>query len=129
MENSVLMIFTGGTISMAADPETGVLRPLNFESVQKILPEFSQMGISIAALPLLPLVDSSDVSPKLWKRIALTIEHNYELYDGFVVLHGTDTMSYTASALSFMLTELRKPVIFTGSQTPMGMPRTNAEKT
>ncbi|GAB1416806.1 asparaginase [Paludibacter sp.] len=122
------MIFTGGTISMAADPETGVLRPLNFESVQKILPEFSQMGISIAALPLLPLVDSSDVSPKLWKRIALTIEHNYELYDGFVVLHGTDTMSYTASALSFMLTELRKPVIFTGSQTPMGMPRTNARE-
>lgn len=128
MENSVLMIFTGGTISMAADPKTGALRPVDFESVQKLMPELSQMGIKISVIPLLPLVDSSDVNPDVWERIALTIEQNYDDYDGFVVLHGTDTMSYTASALSFMLTGLNKPVIFTGSQIPIGVMRTDAKE-
>lgn len=128
MENSVLMIFTGGTVSMAADPETGALRPVDFESVQKLMPELSQMGIKISVIPLLPLVDSSDVNPDVWERIALTIEENYDEYDGFVVLHGTDTMSYTASALSFMLTGLKKPVIFTGSQIPIGVMRTDAKE-
>lgn len=128
MSNSVLMIFTGGTISMAKDPETGALRPIDFESVRKLIPEITKMGIDISVIPLLPLVDSSDVNPEVWERIALTIKDNYEKYDGFVVLHGTDTMSYTASALSFMLTGLKKPVIFTGSQIPLGVMRSDAKE-
>ena len=98
-DNSVLLIFTGGTISMTADPETGALRPADFDSVEKLMPELKEMGIRIAGVPLLPLVDSSDISPEVWERIALTIEEHYDNYDGFVVLHGTDTMSYSASAL------------------------------
>lgn len=127
-DNSVLLIFTGGTISMTADPETGALRPADFDSVEKLMPELKEMGIRIAGVPLLPLVDSSDISPEVWERIALTIEEHYDNYDGFVVLHGTDTMSYSASALSFMLTGLTKPVIFTGSQIPIGVLRTDAKE-
>lgn len=113
---------------MSADPETGALRPSDFESVKKLMPELKDLGIRIEGVPLLPLVDSSDISPEVWERIALTIEENYEDFDGFVVLHGTDTMSYSASALSFMLTGLTKPVIFTGSQIPIGVLRTDAKE-
>lgn len=127
-DNSVLLIFAGGTISMSADPETGALRPADFESMQKLMPELKEMGIRISGVPLLPLVDSSDISPEVWERIALTIQQHYNDFDGFVVLHGTDTMSYSASALSFMLTGLTKPVIFTGSQIPIGVLRTDAKE-
>ena len=125
---SVLLIFTGGTISMSEDPVTGALRPVNFETIQNSVPELYKMGIRIQGIPLLPLVDSSDISPDTWERIALTIQDNYSQFDGFVVLHGTDTMSYSASALGFMLDGLTKPVIFTGSQLPIGMLRTDAKE-
>ncbi len=127
-QKSVLLIFTGGTISMAANPETGALQPIDFESVQKLMPELDDLSIHIQAFPLLPLIDSSDVGPDTWERIALTIAENYDDFNGFVVLHGTDTMSYSASALSFMLEGLTKPVIFTGSQLPIGMLRTDAKE-
>lgn len=126
--NSVLLIFTGGTISMTPDPKTGALRPADFETFEKFMPELRELGIEISGIPLLPLVDSSDISPEVWERIALTIQENYEKFDGFVVLHGTDTMSYSASALSFMLSGLTKPVIFTGSQIPIGVLRTDAKE-
>lgn len=128
IKNSVLLIFTGGTISMTADPETGALRPADFEVMMKMMPELSELGIGIHGVPLLPLVDSSDIGPDTWERIALTIQENYSRYDGFVVLHGTDTMSYSASALSFMLDGLTKPVIFTGMQLPIGVLRTDAKE-
>lgn len=127
-ENAVLLIFTGGTISMSEDPATGALRPIDFEKVQEYLPELKQTGIRIKSYPFLPLIDSSDVQPENWVRIAHVIQENYDDYDGFVVLHGTDTMAYTASALSFMLENLSKPVIFTGAQLPIGMMRSDAKE-
>ena len=127
-KKSVLLIFTGGTISMIADPENGALRPADFEFMLKMMPELGELGIQIEAKPLLPLVDSSDIGPGTWQRIAYAIQEHYDSYDGFVVLHGTDTMSYSASALSFMLDGLTKPVIFTGSQLPIGVVRTDAKE-
>ena len=127
-EKSVLLLFTGGTISMAEDPETGALRPIDFETLQKMTPELGRLGIYTEAVPFLPLIDSSDINTEMWERVALTIQDNYDKFDGFVVLHGTDTMSYSASALSFMLENLAKPVIFTGSQLPIGMLRTDAKE-
>ena len=127
-KKSVLLIFTGGTISMTADPETGALRPADVEVMMKMLPELGELGIEIQGIPLFPLVDSSDIGPDTWERIALAIQENYNQFDGFVVLHGTDTMSYSASALGFMLEGLFKPVIFTGSQLPIGVLRTDAKE-
>lgn len=126
--NAVLLIFTGGTISMSEDPATGVLRPIQFERLQELLPELKQTGVKIKSIPFLPLIDSSDVHPVLWEKIAICIEENYNEFDGFVVLHGTDTMAYSASALSFMLENLSKPVIFTGAQLPIGMMRSDAKE-
>jgi len=127
-ESAVLLIFTGGTISMSEDPATGALRPINFERLQEYMPELKQTGIRIKSIPFFPLIDSSDVQPENWEKIAVTIRDNYDDYDGFIVLHGTDTMAYTASALSFMLENLSKPVIFTGSQLPIGMMRSDAKE-
>ena len=127
-ENAVLLIFTGGTISMSEDPSNGALKPIDFDRLQEYMPELKKTGVKIKSIPFLPLIDSSDVDPALWERIATTIEANYEAYDGFVVLHGTDTMAYTASALSFMLENLAKPVILTGAQLPVGMLRSDAKE-
>jgi L-asparaginase len=127
-ENSVLLIFAGGTISMSEDQSTGSLRPLNFDRLQEYMPELKQTGCMIKCIPLYPLIDSSDVDILVWERLASTIEEHYDDYDGFVVLHGTDTMAYSASALSFMLENLAKPVIFTGSQLPIGMLRSDAKE-
>jgi len=127
-ENSVLLLFTGGTISMSEDPSTGALRPIDFDRLQEYMPEIKQTGIRVKSVPFLPLIDSSDVDPSAWERMALLIEENYEDFDGFVVLHGTDTMAYSASALSFMLENLSKPVIFTGAQLPIGMMRSDAKE-
>jgi len=127
-ESAVLLIFTGGTISMSEDPTTGALRPIDFDRLQEYMPELKQTGIRIKSVPFLPLIDSSDVYPPVWERIALLIQENFDEYDGFVVLHGTDTMAYTASALSFMLENLSKPVIFTGAQLPIGMMRSDAKE-
>jgi L-asparaginase len=127
-ENSVLLLFTGGTISMSEDPTTGALRPIDFDRLQEYMPEIKQTGVRVKSIPFLPLIDSSDVHPPVWERMANIIQENYEEYSGFVILHGTDTMAYSASALSFMLENLSKPVIFTGAQLPIGMMRSDAKE-
>lgn len=127
-QQSVLLIFTGGTISMAENPTTGALYPIDFDRLIEFLPELKQTGVRIKSIPFKPLIDSSDVDPNIWKKIAVTIEENYNDFDGFVILHGTDTMAYTASALSFILENLSKPVILTGSQLPIGMMRSDAKE-
>lgn len=127
-QQSVLLIFTGGTISMAENPSTGALYPIDFNRLLEFLPELKQTGVNIKSIPFEPLIDSSDVDPAAWKTIALIIEENYADFDGFVILHGTDTMAYTASALSFILENLAKPVILTGSQLPIGMMRSDAKE-
>lgn len=113
---------------MSENPATGALRPIDFDRLQEYLPELKQTGIRVKSVPFLPLIDSSDVHPPVWERMANIIQENYDDFDGFVVLHGTDTMAYSASALSFMLENLAKPVIFTGAQLPIGMMRSDAKE-
>lgn len=125
---SVLVIYTGGTIGMKAHPVTGELIPFRFEHVLEEVPELRKFGFLIDTFSFDPVIDSSNIVPDFWVKLALLIEEKYDLYDGFVILHGTDTMSYTASALSFMLENLQKPVILTGSQLPIGMPRTDGKE-
>ena len=122
------MIYTGGTIGMVKDPSTGLLRPLDFEHLLKQIPELNQFDFTIEALTFDPVIDSSEIVPAFWQQLAGTIAKQYDSYDGFVVLHGTDTMAYTASALSFMLRGLSKPVILTGSQLPIGTLRTDGKE-
>lgn len=126
--SAVLLIFTGGTISMAEDPSTGALRPVDFDRLQDLMPELKEIGVKVKSVPFTPLIDSSDVNPEIWQKLASLIDENYNNYDGFVILHGTDTMAYSASALSFMLENLSKPVVFTGSQLPIGMLRSDAKE-
>jgi len=128
VRNAVLLIFTGGTICMSADPVTGALKPVEVRHLREYVPDIFNNDLKIDFLPFEPLVDSSDMQPIVWARLAKTIFDKYDDYDGFVVLHGTDTMAYTASALSFMLENLAKPVIFTGSQLPMGFRRSDAKE-
>jgi len=113
---------------MSEDPATGALRPIDFARLQEYMPELKQTGVHIKSIPFLPLIDSSDIQPDTWVKLALTIQEHYDEFDGFVVLHGTDTMAHTASALSFMLENLSKPVIFTGAQLPIGMMRSDAKE-
>lgn len=128
MAGSLLLIYTGGTIGMKENPLTGALAPFNFEQIEREVPELHKFAGSIETFSLLPLLDSSDVSLDFWQRLGAVIEENYAAYDGFVVLHGTDTMAYTASALSFMLPNLSKPVVLTGSQLPIGAIRTDGKE-
>jgi L-asparaginase len=125
MTPSLLIIYTGGTIGMVIDAETGALQPYAFEDIYKLMPVLRNFDYNLNSVSFDPLIDSSNVTPSFWVKLATVIEDNYDLYDGFVVLHGTDTMSYSASMLSFMLENLNKPVIFTGSQLPMGVIRTD----
>lgn len=125
---SLLLLYTGGTIGMKQDPETKTLKPFDFSQIEDEVPEIREFGVRISVRTFDPLIDSSDASPALWKEIAAMIKKNYDNFDGFIVLHGTDTMSYSASALSFMLDGLTKPVIFTGSQLPIGAPRTDGRE-
>ncbi|MBK7175096.1 MAG: type I asparaginase [Bacteroidales bacterium] len=125
MSTSILVIYTGGTIGMVKDKATGALHPFAFENIYKMMPVLENFDYKISGITFDPLIDSSNVSPSFWVKLAQTIESNYNDYDGFVVLHGTDTMAYSASMLSFMLENLNKPVIFTGSQLPMGVVRTD----
>jgi len=125
---SLLLIYTGGTIGMKEDTESGALVPFDFSGILSEVPELGKFAYRIDSISFDPIIDSSDVEPSTWKKIARTIRDNYDLYDGFVVLHGTDTMAYSASALSFMLENLAKPVIFTGSQLPIGAPRTDGKE-
>ena len=110
---------------MVKDEETGSLKPFNINKIINFIPELARLNYNLEKISFDPLVDSSDMSPKQWIELVEIIEKNYNEYDGFVILHGTDTMSYTASALSFMLENLGKPVIITGSQLPLGMVRTD----
>lgn len=127
-DNHVLLIYTGGTIGMSRNPLTGALEPLNFEHLLNNVPELKQLPTNIATYQFNPPIDSSDMSPKLWTDLGHIIANHYDQYDGFVILHGTDTMAYTASALSYMLENLTKPVILTGSQLPIGQLRTDGKE-
>ena len=128
MKSSILIIYTGGTIGMKTDPETGALVPFDFSGIYDEFPSLKRLNVDIDVLTMNPVIDSSNVSPQNWIELAGIIRDNYPRYDGFVVLHGTDTMSYTASALSFMLENLSKPVVFTGSQIPIGVLRTDGRE-
>lgn len=125
---SILIIYTGGTIGMKQNPETGALSPFNFEQIEQEVPELRKFGFDLHTYSFEPPIDSSDITPDFWVNLAKIIEQNYAKYNGFVILHGTDTMSFTASALSFMLEGLDKPVVLTGSQLPIGMLRTDGKE-
>ena len=124
----ILIIYTGGTIGMGKDPMTGALEPLDFNHLVSSMPEFKLIKAEINVRKFDPPIDSSDIDPMRWAEIVGIIANNYDDYDGFVILHGTDTMAYTASALSFMLENLTKPVILTGSQLPIGELRTDGKE-
>jgi L-asparaginase len=127
-EISILIIYTGGTIGMVHDPETGSLVPIDFRHITDHVPELRKFGYDLHSVSFDPVKDSSNIDPEVWIRMAEIIEDSYNDFDGFVVLHGTDTMAYTASALSFMLENLAKPVILTGSQLPIGLLRTDGRE-
>lgn len=124
----ILLIYTGGTIGMKKDFETGALRAFNFSKLLQRIPELKQLDCEVETISFDKPIDSSNMNPEKWAKIATIIADNYPSFDGFVVLHGSDTMSYSASALSFMLENLAKPVIFTGSQLPIGDLRTDAKE-
>jgi L-asparaginase len=124
----ILLIYTGGTIGMIMEFETGALRNFNFKDLITYIPELNLLDCKISTKSFRNPIDSSNMNPDYWVKLATIIEKNYEKYDGFVVLHGSDTMSYTASALSFMIENLAKPIIFTGSQLPIGDLRTDAKE-
>lgn len=128
MKKKVLIIYTGGTIGMMQEQGTRALVPVDFKSISKQIPELKNLNCKIDFHSSNKPIDSSNVKPSHWEELASIIEKNYRRYDGFVILHGTDTMAYTASALSFMLKNLSKPVIFTGSQLPLGVIRTDAKR-
>ena len=124
----VLLIYTGGTIGMGINRQTNALEPLDFNHLVSNLPEMKYLSTKVDVYQFENPIDSSDMAPEVWTRLAGIIANRYQAYDGFVVLHGTDTMAYTASALSFMLENLTKPVILTGSQLPIGHLRTDAKE-
>ena len=125
---SILIIYTGGTIGMVNDSKTGTLIPFDFEQIQNNVPELARLDYQLSVHSFDPILDSSNMHPKIWTELAELIKEKYNEFDGFVILHGSDTMSYTASALSFMLQNLAKPVVLTGSQLPIGEIRTDAKE-
>lgn len=125
---NILLIYTGGTIGMIKHADTGALKAFDFSNLLKQIPELKLLDCQIQTISFEVPIDSSNMNPQYWIQIAEIIEENYDNFDGFVVLHGSDTMSYSASALSFMLENLTKPVIFTGSQLPIGDLRTDAKE-
>ena len=126
--SKVLLISTGGTITMVRQAVTGSLVPADIETFKAFLPELFSTNVQVEIEAFSPLIDSSDIRPESWRQMAQMVYDHYEEYDGFVILHGTDTMSYSASALSFMLENLGKPVVFTGSQLPVGVLRSDAKE-
>lgn len=124
----ILIIYTGGTIGMVNNPVTGALAPFDFAQIQQNVPELARLNYQIGVHSFEPILDSSNMDPTVWAEIARIIQDTYADYDGFVVLHGSDTMAFTASALSFMLENLDKPVVLTGSQLPIGEIRTDAKE-
>ena len=124
----ILIIYTGGTIGMMKNMETGALEAFDFSQIKQHIPELRQFDFVIDSYQFTPPIDSSDMTPELWVKLVDIIKENYDRFDGFVILHGTDTMAFTASALSFMLEGLSKPVILTGSQLPIGVMRTDGRE-
>ncbi len=127
MTNKILLIYTGGTIGMGSNPVTHALEPLDFNHLLRQLPEYRYIKAEVDIYQF-DAIDSSNMTPRRWAQLVRIITYEYDNYDGFVILHGTDTMAYTASALSFMLENLTKPVILTGSQLPLGMLRTDGKE-
>ena len=127
-KSTILLLYTGGTIGMVKDSLTGALKAFDFKKLLDNIPELHLLDCEIATVSLDEPIDSSNMNIQHWQNIASLIEENYTKYDGFVVLHGSDTMSYSASALSFMLENIGKPVVFTGSQLPIGDLRTDAKE-
>lgn len=127
-KTNILLIYTGGTIGMVKDPKTGSLKAFDFSKIQERITELEQLDCTISTVSFEKPIDSSDMNIDRWVETVSIIEKNYPNFDGFVVLHGSDTMSYSASALSFMLENLSKPVVFTGSQLPIGDLRTDAKE-
>ena len=127
-KTSILIIYTGGTIGMVQRPESGTLGPVKFDQLKEDIPELNKFNYNIKTITFNPPLDSSNMNPAVWVKIAKTVAGNYNKFDGFVVLHGTDTMAYTASALSYMFENLDKPVILTGSQLPIGTLRTDGKE-
>lgn len=125
---NILLVYTGGTIGMIKDSKTGALKAFDFNNLLRNIPELKLLDCTIKTIAFDTPIDSSNMRPKYWVQIAEIIENSYNHFDGFVVLHGSDTMSYSASALSFMFENLTKPIIFTGSQLPIGDLRTDAKE-
>ncbi len=124
-KRKILLIYTGGTIGMLQDEETGMLKPFDFSQITKVLPSVKQLNVELEVFSFKNPVDSASIDHTFWSELVEIFANNHELYHGFVVLHGTDTMAYTASALSYMLEDLNKPVVLTGSQLPIGQLRTD----
>lgn len=124
----ILLIYTGGTIGMVKDKLKKTLVTFNFDELLKAIPELKSEDVDLDTISIANPIDSSNMNTNVWAEIAILIEKNYKNYDGFVILHGTDTMAYTASALSFMLEGLNKAVILTGSQIPIGARRSDAKE-
>ncbi|WCT11783.1 asparaginase [Mucilaginibacter jinjuensis] len=124
----ILIIYTGGTIGMMSDPKTKVLKPINFEQIMDNVPELERLNCRIKVHSFDEVIDSSNMNPAIWSKLAGLIQEHYDDVDGFVILHGSDTMAFSAAALSFMLENLGKPVIFTGSQLPISAIRTDAKE-
>ena len=127
-KSEILLIYTGGTIGMMRDEASGTLRPFDFKNMSRHIPEIKKIPANISTHSFKNPIDSSDMQPKTWVEIAEIVFRNYKTYDGFVILHGSDTMAYTASALSFMFSNLSKPIILTGSQLPIGILRTDGKE-
>jgi len=124
----LLLIYTGGTIGMVEDAESGALHPINFDQLEKEIPELKKLECNITVKSLKVPIDSSNMSIMIWRELLELIEENYSEFDGFVIMHGSDTMAYTASAISFLLENVNKPIIFTGSQLPIGKIRTDGKE-
>lgn len=126
--NNIFVIYTGGTIGMVKDEQTDTFVPFDFDLIAKNIPELGRLNYNLSVHSFTPIIDSSNMQPAIWVEMATLIKENYEAYDGFVILHGSDTMAFSASALSFMLEGLQKPVILSGSQLPIGEIRTDARE-
>ncbi len=128
MKHNILLIYTGGTIGMIQNRDTGALEPFQFENIYEHLPMLRLVDAEVSFVQMDTVIDSSDTNPDFWVSLAKVIYNHYSQYDGFVILHGTDTMAYTASALCYLLENLAKPVILTGSQLPLGVMRTDGRE-
>lgn len=126
--NNILVLYTGGTIGMVKDEVSDTFVPFDFELIANNVPELKRLNYQLTVHSFHPIIDSSNMTPEIWIKMATLINENYDEYDGFVILHGSDTMAFTASALSFMLEGLQKPVILSGSQLPIGEIRTDARE-